>query len=203
MNYRVVVSVVVAVMVLMARLAAAGEPTEALKTRIDRVLQILEKPGDQHAELRKVADEIFDLEGMSRRALGPHWNARTPEEQREFVTLFTDLLERSYLGRVESGRGGKVLYTGESVTGDEATVRTRIVTAQRSEVPIDYRMHRRDGRWRIYDVNIEGISLINNYRSQFNSVIQSSSYAALVERLRAKEPDAAASPTSPRRPRRD
>ena len=103
----------------------------------------------------------------------------------------------------QSGRGGKVLYTGESVIGDEATIRTRIVTAQRTEVPVDYRMHRRDGRWEVYDVNIEGISLINNYRSQFNSVIQSSSYAALAERLRSKEPDAAASPSSPRRSRRD
>jgi phospholipid transport system substrate-binding protein len=203
MKNGLVVGVVVAVVIVIARLAAAGEPTDRLKARIDRVLKLLDEPGDQRAELRKVGEEIFDLEGMSRRALGPHWNARTPEEQREFVTLFTDLLERSYLGRVESGRGGKVLYTGESVTGDEATVRTRIVTAQRTEVPVDYRMHRRDARWRIYDVNIEGISLINNYRSQFNSVIQSSSYAALVERLRAKEPDAAASPTSPRRPRRD
>jgi phospholipid transport system substrate-binding protein len=203
MRNRFVVGVVVLVVVVIARLAAAGEPTDALKPRIDRVLQLLDEPGDQRAEIRKVGEEIFDLEGMSRRALGPHWKARTPEEQREFVTLFTDLLERSYLGRVESGRGGKVLYTGESVNGDEATVRTRIVTAQRTEVPVDYRMHRRDAGWRVYDVNIEGISLINNYRSQFNSVIHSSSYAGLIERLRSKEPDAAASPPSSRRPRRN
>ena len=203
MKNRLVASVVVAVVVLTAHLAAAGEPTDVLRTHVDRALKALEEPGDQRPELRRIASELFDLEGMSRRALGPHWNSRTPEEQREFATLFTDLLERSYVGRVESGRGGKVLYTGESANGDEATVRTRIVTAQRTEVPVDYRMHRRDGRWRVYDVNIEGISLINNYRSQFNAVIQSSSYAALVERLRSKEPDAAASPPSPRRPRRD
>jgi phospholipid transport system substrate-binding protein len=203
MKYRCVIAVVVTALLAIARLVAAGEPTDMLKTRADRVLQLLEEPGDRSAEIRKIAAEVFDLEEMSRRALGPHWNARTPEEQREFVTLFTDLLERSYLGRIESGRGGKVLYTGESVTDGEATVRTRIVTAQRTEIPVDYRMHRRDGQWRVYDLNIEGISLINNYRSQFNSVIQSNSYAALVERLRSKETDAAASPPSPRRSRRD
>jgi phospholipid transport system substrate-binding protein len=184
-----------------ATAAIAAEPTDALKVRIDRVLMLLDEQGDKRAEIRKVAEETFDFEEMSRRALGRHWNARTPEERREFVTLFTDLLERSYVGRIESGRGGKVLYTGETVSGDEATVRTRIVTAQRTEVPADYRMHRKDGRWQVYDVNVEGISLINNYRSQFNSVIQSSSYAALVQRLRSKEMDSAASPASPRRSR--
>ena len=203
MKNRFVVTVVVAAVLGIACLASAGEPTDTLKKGVDRVLRLLDEPGDRRAEMRKVADDVFDFEEMSRRALGPHWNARTPAEKREFTTLFADLLERTYIGRVQSGRGGKVLYTGESVTGDEATIRTRIVTAQRTEVPVDYRMHRRDGRWEVYDVNIEGISLINNYRSQFNSVIQSSSYAALVERLRSKEPDAAANPSSPRRSRRD
>jgi phospholipid transport system substrate-binding protein len=193
----------IAAVVTLTTVAAAAEPTDALKARIDRVLMLLEEPGDRQAEIRKVAEEIFDFEEMSRRALGPHWNARTPDERREFITLFTDLLERSYLARVEGGRGGKVLYTGESVSGDEASVRTRIVTPQRPEIPVDYRMHRKAGRWQIYDVNIEGISLVNNYRSQFNAVIQSSSYAALVERLRSKEPDTAASPRSPRRSPRD
>jgi phospholipid transport system substrate-binding protein len=183
--------------------ALAAEPTEVLKQRVDRVLQILAEPGDHRAEIRKIAEDTFDFEEMSRRALGPHWAGRTPEERREFVPLFTDLLERSYLARIESGRGGKVSYVGDAVTGDEATVRTRVVTQQRAEIPLDYRLHRKAGRWLVYDVNIEGISLVNNYRSQFNTVIQSSSYAALVDRLRAKEPDAAASPAAPRRSRRD
>lgn len=193
----------IAAVLTLTTIAAAAEPTDALKARIDRVLRLLDAPGDQRAEIRKVAEDIFDFQEMSRRALGPHWNARSPQERREFVGLFTDLLERSYLARVESGRGGKVFYTGETVSGDEATVRTRIVTQQRAEIPVDYRMQRKDGRWQIYDVNIEGISLINNYRSQFNAVIQSGSYAALAERLRSKENDEAASPRSPRRPRRD
>jgi phospholipid transport system substrate-binding protein len=201
MKHRVFVAI--AATFSFATAAVAGEPTDALKTRVDRVVQLLDEPGDRRAEIRKTAEAIFDFEEMSRRALGPHWNARTPEERREFVTLFTDLLEHSYLARIESGRGGKVVYIGEAATGDEATVRTRIITPQRTEVPVDYRMRRKDERWRIYDVSIEGISLINNYRSQFNSVIQSSSYPALVTRLRSKETDAAASPPSPRRSRRD
>jgi phospholipid transport system substrate-binding protein len=181
----------------------AAEPTSALKQRVDRVVHYLAQPGNHRAEIRRVAEEIFDFEEMSRRALGPHWNGRTPEERREFVPLFTDLLERSYVGRIESGRGGKVLYGGDAVDGNEATVRTRIVTPQGTEIPVDYRMHRKDGRWLVYDVNIEGVSLVNNYRSQFNSVIRSDGYAALVERLRSTEPEQAASPASPRRPRRD
>jgi len=195
--------VAMAAVLIVAGVAIAGEPTDTLKTRVDRVFVLLEQPGDRRAQLRKIAEEIFDVEEMSRRALGPHWKARTPEEQREFMTLFADLLERSYISRVESGRGGKVIYAGETMSGDEATVRTRIVTPQRTEVPVDYRMHRKDGRWQAYDLNIEGVSLIANYRSQFNSVIQSSSYRTLVERLRSKETDSAASPPAPRRSPRD
>lgn len=175
---------VIATVLTVVGVAGAGEPTDSLKTRVDLVLALLEQSGDRRAEIRKVAEETFDVEEMSRRALGQHWKARTPEERREFMTLFADLLERSYIARVESGRGGKVNYTGETVTGDEATVRTRILTPQRTEVPVDYRMHRKDGRWQVYDLNIEGVSLIANYRSQFDRIIRTSSYAELVKRLR-------------------
>ena len=202
MKNRLLVAFATAV-VSLASPAVAGEPTDVLKSRVDRILALLDQPGNQRAEIRHVADEIFDFEEMSRRALGPHWNARTPNERREFTKLFADLLERSYVTRIESGRGSKVQYVGETISGDDATVRTRIFTAQKAEIPVDYRMRRNGNRWQIFDVSIEGVSLINNYRSQFNSVIQSSSYAALVARLRAKEPDAAASPSSPRRSRRD
>jgi phospholipid transport system substrate-binding protein len=195
--------VALVVIALGASPVTAGEPTDALKERVDRVLRLLEQPGDQRAEIRRIAEEIFDFEEIARRALGPHWKARTPEERREFVRLFTDLLERTYVGRLESGRGGSVVYVGESVEGDTATVRTRVLTPQRTEIPVDYRMRRQSGAWRIYDVSIEGVSLVANYRSQFNAVIQSGGYEALVERLRSKEPDAAASPAPPRRPRRE
>lgn len=196
---------VLAATVLVASLASpafAGPPTDTLREGVDRVLRIVEKPGDHPAEIRKVAQELFDFEQTARRSLGPHWNARTPEERREFVDLFADLLERTYVRRIESGAGGTVTYVGESVDGDEATVRTRVLTEQGTDIPIDYRMRRKNGRWVIYDVNIEGVSLIANYRTQFNRVIQTESYDALVARLRSKEPEPAASPV-PRPSRRD
>ena len=180
-----------AAMVLVASLvspAFAGPPTDTLRQGVDRVLRIVEKPGDHPAEIRKVAQELFDFEQTAQRSLGPHWNARTPEERREFVGLFADLLERTYVRRIESGAGGTVTYVGESVDGDEATVRTRVLTQEKSEIPIDYRRRRKNGRWVIYDVNIEGVSLIANYRTQFNRVIQTESYDALVAKLRSKEP---------------
>jgi phospholipid transport system substrate-binding protein len=196
---------VLAASVLVASLASpafAGPPTDTLRQGVDRVLRIVEKPGDHPAEIRKVAQELFDFEQTARRSLGPHWNARTPEERREFVDLFAELLERTYVRRIESGAGGTVTYVGESIDGDEATVRTRVLTQEKSDIPIDYRMRRKNGRWVIYDVSIEGVSLIANYRTQFNRVIQTESYDALVARLRSKEPEPAASPV-PRPSRRD
>lgn len=196
---------VLAATVLVAALvspAFAGPPTDTLRQGVDRVLRIVEKPGDHPAEIRKIAAELFDFEQTARRSLGPHWNARTPEERREFVDLFADLLERTYVRRIESGAGGTVTYVAESVDGDEATVRTRVLTKEGADIPIDYRMRRKNGRWVIYDVTIEGVSLIANYRTQFNKVIQTESYDALVARLRSKEPEPAASPV-PRRSRRE
>ena len=190
------------VVLWLASPAEAGPPTDAVKQGVDRVLAIVAKPGDHPAEIRAVAQELFDFEETARRTLGRHWNARSPEERREFVTLFTDLLERVYVKRIEEGAGGTVRYVGESTEDDEATVRTVVVTKQGTEVPLDYRMHRRDGRWRIYDVNVEGVSLVANYRTQFNKVIQTESYDALVARLRSKDAEPAASPV-PRRSRRD
>jgi phospholipid transport system substrate-binding protein len=191
----------VALVAVLAAPAFAGAPTDALKQGVDRVLQIIGRPGDHAAEIRKLAQSLFDFEETARRTLGPHWSARTPEERREFVGLFTDLLERAYVRRIDDGAGGTVTYTAESIDGDEATVRTRVVTKQGTEIPLDYRMHRKNGRWLVYDVNIEGVSLIANYRTQFNKVIQTESYDALVRRLRSKEAPAAS--PAPRRSRRD
>jgi phospholipid transport system substrate-binding protein len=191
----------VALVAVLAAPAFAGAPTDALKQGVDRVLQIIGRPGDHAAEIRKLAQSLFDFEETARRTLGPHWSARTPEERREFVGLFTDLLERAYVRRIDDCAGGTVTYTAESIDGDEATVRTRVVTKQGTEIPLDYRMHRKNGRWLVYDVNIEGVSLIANYRTQFNKVIQTESYDALVRRLRSKEAPAAS--PAPRRSRRD
>ena len=179
--------------------ARADAPTEALRQSVDQVIHVLEQPGDHRAEVRKIANGIFDFQETARRALGRHWAQRTPQEQKEFTQLFADLLEKSYLGKIELYHGEKVAWNGDSVNGEDATVRTKILTKQGTEIPVDYRMRQKDGRWLVYDVNIEGVSLVANYRTQFNKIIQTESYGALVDKLRAKDAQPAASPARERR----
>lgn len=183
----------------------AGEPSEQLRRHIDRALEILKDPGlkgearagERRAALRKIAEDIFDLRETAKRALGRHWQARIPAERDEFVRLFTDVLEAAYMARIEQYSGQGIQFTGESIEGEHATVQTRIPT-ERAEIPVAYRMQRVDGRWRVYDVVIEGVSLIANYRTQFHRIIESASYRELVERLRAR-PTAEPASASPRR----
>jgi phospholipid transport system substrate-binding protein len=203
----VVVSLAAALVLVLASPVYAGAPTDTLKETVDRIVQILadparhDKPEQRRAEVRKIAEGIFDYPDTARRALGPHWSARSPQEQQEFVKLFADLLDRAYVSKIELYQGERVRYVGETVDGDEATVKTVIATKKSSEIPVDYRMHHKDGRWLVYDVIIEGVSLVSNYRTQFNKIVQTESYDALVQRLRAK--DTAEPSASPGRPRSD
>jgi phospholipid transport system substrate-binding protein len=143
-------------------------------------------------EVRRIALELFDFDEISRRALSRHWTARTAEEQTEFIRLFTDLLERTYIGRIESYSGEKIAYLGETVDGGFATVRSKVITRKRGETPLDYRLHLRDGRWKVYDVLIDHVSFVATYRSEFDRILQKESYAALVGRLRKQSVEAAA-----------
>jgi phospholipid transport system substrate-binding protein len=173
----------------------AGEPTEQLKVSVDRVVQILEDPSlnaeskmpERRAAIREVANTIFDFSETARRALGRHWQSLSGAAQAEFVALFTDLLERTYIGKLEQYNGEKLRYVGEATEGAGATVKTRLVTKGGAEVPVDYRMHRDGDRWRVYDIAVEGVSLVNNYRTQFNQIIQSASYEDLLKKLRARD----------------
>jgi phospholipid transport system substrate-binding protein len=175
--------------------AWAGPPTEQLRAQVDRVLKTLEDPElkkdsrarDRRHAVRKLAEEIFDFSETARRSLGRHWAARTPAEREEFVRLFGDLLERSYLTKIEVYGGERVQYLGDSIDGESATARTKIITKQGTEIPIDYKMMKRGDRWVVYDVAIEGVSLISNYRTQFNKIIQTSSYGELVKKLKTKQ----------------
>jgi phospholipid transport system substrate-binding protein len=177
----------------------AAAPTEQLRQHVDQVIRALDDPSlkgsaaERRATVRKISEDIFDYPDTARRALGQHWNARTPEEQREFVQLFADLLDRAYFSKIDRYQGEKVRYGAESVNGNEAVVKTMIVTRAGSEVPVDYRMHLANGRWLVYDVNIEGVSLVSNYRTQFNKIVQTESYPTLVRKLRAKDAEPAAS----------
>ena len=173
----------------------AATAQEQLKGAIERVVSTLDSPAfkgdgkavERRSAVRKIANEIFDFAEIARRALGRYWQPLPEADRTEFVGLFSDLLERSYISKIEVYGGEKIVYIGERVEGDLATVSTKIITKSGTEVPVDYRLSRRGERWMIYDVNIEGISLVSNYRTQFNKIIQTSGYKALVDRMRTKQ----------------
>jgi phospholipid transport system substrate-binding protein len=173
----------------------AATAQEQLKGAIDRVVTTLESPAlkgdgkaaERRSAVRKIANEIFDFGEIARRSLGRYWQPLSEVQRSEFVGLFGDLLERSYISKIELYGGEKIVYIGERVDGDLATVSTKIITKNGTEVPVDYRLFRRGDRWMIYDVNIEGISLVSNYRTQFNKIIQTSGYNTLVDRMKTKQ----------------
>jgi phospholipid transport system substrate-binding protein len=173
----------------------AGQAQDQLKGAIDRVVSTLENPAlkgegkslERRHAVRKIADEIFDFNEIARRSLGRYWQPLTEPQRTEFVGLFADLLERSYISKIELYGGEKIIYSGERAEGDLATVSTKIITKNGTEVPVDYRLFKKSDRWMIYDVNIEGISLVSNYRTQFNKIIQTNGYNALVERMKTKQ----------------
>ena len=195
---------VLALVLALAMPAAAATPTETLKAYSDHVVKILDDPalkdrkGDRRAAVRKVAEDIFDLGETAKRALGQHWQARTPAEREEFTQLFADLLESTYIARIDEYGGERVKYVAEKIDGDTAIVQTRVVTRKGQEVPVDARMLKRGDRWFIYDVTLEGVSLVNNYRNQFDRIIRTASYAELVKRLRERKAVPAPQPRATR-----
>ncbi len=174
--------------------AFAGEPTEVIRKTTDKIIAIVQDPALQGPEkkserdrlIRAAAEKIFDKEEMSRRTLARHWRKRTPQEKEEFMELFEDLLEKTYIDRVEGYSGEKVLYQGERVEGNYALVKVDIMTKQETKIPVLYRLKKKQKGWLVYDLSIEGVSLINNYRTQFNSIIMRSSFKGLIKKLKAK-----------------
>jgi len=176
--------------------AAAGAPTEQLRGAVERVLKTLDDPTlkgsaklpERRAAVRKIANEIFDFAEIAKRSMARHWQPLSEAQRTEFVGLFADLLERSYISKIETYGGEKIQYTTERTEGEYATVSTKIITKNGTEVPVDYRMIKRSGdHWLVYDVSIEGVSLVSNYRTQFNKIIQTTSYNELVAKLRNKQ----------------
>jgi phospholipid transport system substrate-binding protein len=195
---------IAAALMLFASVAGspATSPRDVVQSAVNRVIEILDgteldrdrtqrggarvPTSDRpRTEIRRVALDLFDFDEMARRTLSRHWVGRTRAEQAEFVALFMDLLERSYVGRIEAYAGEKIVYTGETVDGGYAIVRSKIVgLRRRQETAVDYRLHMRNGRWKVYDVLVDGVSFVSTYRSEFNRVITASSYAALVDALK-------------------
>ncbi len=172
----------------------AGAPTDQLKITIDKVIAILSDPNlkapDKSYEkkqlVRRTVDEIFDWEAFSQRAMAKYWKKRTPEEKQEFIALFGKLLERTYLDKVENYSGESVRYIGEKIDGMYAMVNTIVLSKSDSEIDVNYRLRNKNGKWFVYDIYIEGVSLVNNYRIQFNDILMKSSYQELVKRLEEK-----------------
>ena len=186
--------------------AWAGPPTDQLRQGIDRVVQILRDPalaGDRQADERRaaigrVAGEIFDFGDMAKRSLGQHWDGRTPAERVEFARLFTELIQRSYIAKVDQhGSVARVTFLGETVDEGYAVVRTTIPLSNGSTMPLDYRMHRAGDHWQVYDLSMDGISLLANYRAQFNKIIRTASFGELVARLKANRAERSAPAASP------
>jgi phospholipid transport system substrate-binding protein len=179
-----------AVLLLLAAAPASAGPTDQLREYTEQVIKVLDDPAlarqDRRAAVRKIAHEAFDVTETAKRVLARHWQARTPAEREEFTQLFADLLERTYIARMDEYGGERIRYVGESLDGDMAVVRARIVTRTGTEVPVESRMVLRGERWLIYDVLIENVSLVANYRSQFDRIVRTNSYEELVRRLKLK-----------------
>lgn len=179
--------------------AQAGAVSDQLRGDLGKVFRVIDETSVARAgtdgidvsarreAIRTAAAPVFDWREMASRALGLHWQQRTEAERAEFVRVFGELIHRSYIAQLERYSGEAIKYVGERVEGDLAMVNTRFVTKQTKEIPVDYRLINRDGRWRVYDVVVEGVSLVNNYRSQFDKVIRTASYPELLKRLRDKE----------------
>jgi phospholipid transport system substrate-binding protein len=166
----------------------AGQPTDQLRAYTDQVLKVLQNPAlslpDRREAVRHLAEEVFEVSETAKRALGQHWMQRTPAEREEFVKLFANLLEQTYISRIDEFGGEKLTYVSELIDGDRATVKARITTRTGTDVPVESRLVQKESRWLIYDILIENLSLISNYRSQFDRVIRTTSYDELVKRLK-------------------
>jgi phospholipid transport system substrate-binding protein len=172
----------------------AGVPTEKVKETTDKIIAIVSDPAlkdpakekERREQIRRSVDEMCDWQEMSRRSLGRYWAQRSEQEKKEFIQLFGQLLERTYIDKVEGYSGEKVIYTGERVDGDYAEVDVKIVTKKNTEIPVVYKLRSRDQKWWAYDMVVEGVSLVNNYRTQFSDIMAKSSFEGLMKKLREK-----------------
>lgn len=190
MHWRRLIPLLVVLLIAPGPPAWAGPATDQLRMYTDQVQKILQNPAmslpERREAVRQVAEQVFDVNETAQRALGQHWQQRTPAEREEFVKLFANLLEQTYISRIDEFGGEKLTYVSEQLDGDRGVVRARITTKNGTEVPVESRVLLKGNRWLIYDILIENLSLISNYRSQFDRVIRTASYEELVKRLQTK-----------------
>ena len=180
--------------VALASSSWAASPTDELRSYVDRVVAVLENPemkgaehnADRHRAVRAIVDEGLDFREAARRTLGPYWDARTPAEQGRFIELFTTLIDNAYVAKVKVYDGEKVAYDSEQVAGTYARVSARVTDKEGEVTPVDFHLARgADGHWRVYDAVFEGVSLVGNYRSQFQRIMRTGSFQDLQKRIEA------------------
>jgi len=175
-------------------LLLAGDPSDQIRQTTDKILAIVQDPAlkgqDKEAErqgqMRKMIDQRFDWAAMSRSALGKNWRDLSETQRSEFTGLFSELIEKTYMSKIESYSGEKTLYKGDKIDGAYGVVDVVISTLKGTDIPVSYRVLKKGAEWLVYDVNIEGVSLVNNYRSQIGSILNSSSYDNLIVKIKAK-----------------
>jgi len=183
-----------------ATIASADmSPTDTVRGSVDNILTLLQnKELDQttrRKEMRKVINGRFDFRAMSQRTLATNWKKASKEQQQEFVQLFAQLIENTYIGRVEAYTDEKVDYPGEKVKGKKAVVETLILTAS-ADIPINYKVYqKKNGEWWVYDVIIEGISLISNYRSSYQEIVKKEGFDGLIAKMKNKIKELESQPT--------
>jgi len=191
---RIVLPLAIAATILGGTVAGQASVTAGVKKTVDEVVRIvadkeLKKPQNEkkrRRELKEAIGTIFDYGEMAKRSMGIHWKDRTPAEKKEFVQLFETLLENSYASKIESYNQERIVYLGETVDGDYAEVKSKVITPKRDEYSLDYRLFGSGGKWMVYDVVIEGVSMVSNYRTQFNKIIRNQGYGELLKKLRSK-----------------
>ena len=171
--------------------AAAGPATDVVRETVDRVLKLandkaLSEP-QRRARIKQVIVKNFGFEEMARQSLGRHWNDLSSGQRSEFVSLFTDLLERTYINDIEAYKEGQeIQYGAERVDGDQIEVPSTVLTEARDRIPVNYRLLKTSNGWQVYDLVVDGVSLVQNYRSQFSRIIEQQGYSTLIKRIRTK-----------------
>jgi len=184
--------------IFLSSTAFAGA-TDDVKKSVDELFRIVaDKNLQQHDQkrrqvLKQVINTIFDYSEMAKQTLGRHWNQRTPTERTQFTDLFASLLDNSYISKIESYNNEKILYVKETIDGKYAEVKSKVITEKRDEYTLDYRLLNENGKWMVYDIIIEGVSMVSNYRTQFSRIINTSGYSELVKKLQTKSTELKAS----------
>jgi len=168
---------------------AASSPTDDVRTSVDGILVILKNEAldnqQKRAQMSTIINQRFDFRAMSQRTLATNWKKTSDVQKKQFVELFSQLIESSYVGKLEDYTDEKVTYPGEKVKGRKAVVETLIVTSS-GDVPVNYRLYSKGDQWLVYDVIIEGVSLISNYRSSYQEIMKDEGFDGLISKMQAK-----------------